>query len=87
MAREPENVVLVMLREIRSKQDEHSERFDRIDTDLADIKKQLGSLGKVVTYSLGQSSEAQFRQSQQESRIDDLFEKVERLLADEETGR
>jgi ABC-type Fe3+-citrate transport system substrate-binding protein len=80
MASEPDNMVLVLLREIRVKQDEHSQileshtqRFDRLE-------KRLDALSKTVTYSLGQSTETQFRQSQQESRIDDLFAKLEELL-------
>ena len=84
MADEPDNIVLVMLREIRAKQDEHSERFDRLEARMQHIEKQFDSLSKVVTYSLGQSTEAQFRQSQQESRIDELFDKLEELLKPKE---
>jgi archaellum component FlaC len=80
MAGEPDNVVLVTLREIRAKQDEHShvlgehtQRFERLE-------KRLDDLAKVVKYSLGQSAETQFRQSEQESRSDQLFEKLEELL-------
>ena len=71
---------MVMLREIRAKQDEHShvlgehtQRFERLE-------KRLDDLAKVVRYSLGQSAETQFRQSEQESRIDQLFDKLEELL-------
>jgi len=84
MADEPDNITLVMLREIRAKQDEHSLRFDRVDGRLEHVEKQLGNMTKVVTYSLGQTTETQFRQSQQESRIDELFEKLEKLLSDKE---
>jgi aminoglycoside phosphotransferase len=80
MLGEPDNVVMVMLREIRAKQDEHShvlgehtQRFERLE-------KRLDDLAKVVRYSLGQSAETQFRQSEQESRIDQLFDKLEELL-------
>jgi len=84
MADEPNNLILVMLREIRSKQDEqsqilgdHTQRFERIE-------KRLEDLSKVVRYSLGQSAETQFRQSQQEERIDELFAKLEELLKPKE---
>jgi aminoglycoside phosphotransferase len=84
MADEPGNIVLVMLREIRAKQDEHShvlgdhtQRFERLE-------KRLDDLAKVVRYSLGQSAETQFRQSQQETRIDELFAKLEELLKPKE---
>jgi hypothetical protein len=80
MAREPDNIVLRRLREIRSTLDEHSKQLEALPR----IEKQLDSLSKVVTYSLGQSTEAQFRQSQQEFRIDELFEKLEALLKPKE---
>jgi len=86
MAKDPENLVLVMLREIRAKQDEHSERFAGIETELADVKKQLSSMSKVVTYSLGQTSETQLRQTEQELRIDELFDKIEKLLTEDSTS-
>jgi aminoglycoside phosphotransferase len=80
MVGEPDNVVLVMLREIRAMQDEHShvlgehtQRFERLE-------RRLDDLAKVIRYSLGQSAETQFRQSQQEQRIDELFDKLEELL-------
>ena len=45
------------------------------------LQKQLDNLSKVATYSLGQSTEAQFRQ---EFRIDELFAKLEALLKPKE---
>jgi hypothetical protein len=42
-----------MLREIRAKQDEHSQHFERVEGRLEHVEKQLGNLTKVVTYSLG----------------------------------
>jgi hypothetical protein len=73
MAGEPENMVLIMLRGIPAKQEGQSQvladrtrRFDRLE-------KRLNDLSKIV-----QSAETQFRQSQQESRIDD--DKLEQLL-------
>ncbi|HEY4775359.1 MAG TPA: hypothetical protein VIH40_11125 [Xanthobacteraceae bacterium] len=84
MADEPDNMILVMLREIRAKQDEHSQilgdhtqRFERLE-------KRFDDLAKVVRYSLGQTTETQFRQSEQESRIDELFNKLEELLKPKE---
>jgi hypothetical protein len=82
MADEPENIVLVMLRDIRAKQDEHSAHFVQIEARLGSVEKQLDDYKKIVRYSLGQSSETQLRQAQQESRIDELFEKLEKLLSD-----
>ena len=82
MADEPENIVLVMLRDIRAKQDEHSAHFEQIEARLGSVERQLDDYKKIVRYSLGQSSETQLRQAQQESRIDELFEKLEKLLSD-----
>ena len=53
IADEPDNITLVMLREIRAKQDEHSQHFERVEGRLEHVEKQLGNLTKVVTYSLG----------------------------------
>jgi tetrahydromethanopterin S-methyltransferase subunit G len=82
MADEPQNMVLVMLRDIRAKQDEHSTHFEQIETRLDDVEKQLEDYKKIVRYSLGQSSETQLRQAEQETRIDEIFEKLEKLLSE-----
>jgi hypothetical protein len=65
------------LREIRATQSEHSERLQRLE-------KKFDDLAKVVTYSLGQTTETQFRQSQQEQKPDELFNKIEKLLSGKE---
>jgi len=54
MGKEPENLVLTILREIRSKQDERTARFANIEARLRHIEKQFDSLSTRVTYSLGQ---------------------------------
>ncbi len=48
MADEPDNIVLVMLRDIRAKQNEHSTHFEQIETRLTDIEKQLDDYKKIV---------------------------------------
>jgi hypothetical protein len=47
MAKEPDNVVLRRLQEIRATLDDHSSALLRIE-------KQISDLTKLVTYSLGQ---------------------------------
>jgi hypothetical protein len=47
-----------------------------------EIEKQLDDDNKIVRYSSGQSSETQLRQAPQDSRIDELFHKLEKLLSD-----
>jgi ABC-type Fe3+-citrate transport system substrate-binding protein len=73
-----------LLREIRAKQDEHSERLRAIEERLRQVEKKLDSQAKVVRYSLGQSSETQFKQAEQETRINELFDQLESLLVTKE---
>ena len=54
MADEPDNLVLVMLREIRSTQTQDSQR-------LTELEKQLKSLNTKVTYLMGVSTGADFK--------------------------
>jgi hypothetical protein len=82
MTKEPENLTHVMLRDIRAKQDEHSTRLERIETWLGDVERQFDGYKKIVRYSLGQSSETQFRQAEQESHVNGLFYRLEKLLSD-----
>ena len=80
MAAEPDDLVLRLLREmptditgIRETLGRHTRRFDRIE-------KRLEDLAKVTKYTLGQASETEFRQAEQESRLDQMFEQLERLI-------
>ncbi|MBV9289212.1 MAG: hypothetical protein JO288_15585 [Hyphomicrobiales bacterium] len=77
MANEPDNIVLALLREIRSKLDEHSTMLSGVDGRIRHLEKQFDDLHVAVTYSLGQSSETQTRQG---ARIDELFAQLERLI-------
>jgi hypothetical protein len=77
MAKEPENVTLRHLREIRATLDDHSRQLAALPR----IEKQLSDLAKFVRYTVGQSDETQFRQAEQETRIDELFQKLEALLS------
>ncbi len=85
MAKEPDNIVHVLLREIRAKQDEHTARFDSVESRLRHLEKQGEDLHMAVTYSLGQSTETQFKQSKQGTRIDELFGQLEKLLEAEKS--
>jgi hypothetical protein len=83
MAEEPDNMVLVILRDIRAKQDEHSAKLEAVETRVRHIEKQVEDLHMAVTFSLGQSTETQFRQTRQTARIDDLFAQLEKIMASE----
>ena len=49
MPDEPQSIVLVMLRDIRAKQDEHSAHFEQIEARLGDVEKQLDNYKKIGT--------------------------------------
>lgn len=83
MANEPDNLVLALLREIRSGQDEQATKLDALATRVRHIESQLDDLHVAVTYSLGQSSETQLKQTRQSARIDELFERLEKLVGKE----
>ena len=72
MAKEPDNLVLKMLQEIRARLDKHEERFDKLDKKLDDM---AGSL----TYSLGFSMQANVRHDNVQKKLDALAQRVERL--------
>jgi hypothetical protein len=48
MADEPQSIVLIMLRDIRARQDEHSVHFAQIESRLGDVEKQLDDCKKIV---------------------------------------
>jgi hypothetical protein len=81
MADEPDNIIPVMLADIRTT-DGCSRYFDEIEMRPTDIEKQLDDGKKIVRYSPGQSCAAQLGQGQQKSRNDEPLRKLERLLLD-----
>ena len=56
MADAPDNLVHVLLREIRAKQDEHTARFDQLEARLNRIEHNLDSIYKTATKALGWNS-------------------------------
>jgi hypothetical protein len=84
MPKEPENLVLALLREIRSKQDEQTAKLDVLEGRVRHVESQLDDLHVAVTYSLGQSSETQLKQTKQSVRIDELFAQLEKLVGKED---
>jgi len=81
MAREPEELTHRLLRDIRAKQDEHSALLADHTGRLGRLDKRIEDMTRVLRYSMGQNEETAFRQSEQAMRIDDLFEKLEKLLS------
>lgn len=76
-ADEPDNVTLRQLRDIRATLDDHTKQLAALPR----IERQLQDLVKLVRYTLGQSDETQFRQAEQEARVDELFRKLDELLS------
>ena len=84
MTKEPDNLTHVLLREIRGTQVEQSAKIDAVDAGVRHIEKQVEDLHLTVTYSLGQSTETQFRQQKQGAKIGELFEQLEKIMASEQ---
>ena len=74
MAEEPDNLVLVMLRDIRATQTQDSQK-------LVEIEKQLRSLNTKVTYLMGVSTEADFKAQTAMDASDDLVAKLDDVIA------
>ena len=71
MAEEPDNVVPVLLREIRATQLEHSANLDALEARSQRIERRLEDL------------QTQLKQMKQGATFDDLFSELERILANE----
>ena len=72
MAKEPDNVVLMLLREIRATQDDHTHRLERME-------KRLGDVHEGMITSLGLAGHAHVRHDSLEKRLDDRAKRVARL--------
>lgn len=72
MAKEPDNLVLRMLREIRATLDKHEPRFDKID-------KKLDDMSASLTMALGLSLHANVRHENVQQRLDALEQRVQKL--------
>jgi hypothetical protein len=72
MAKQPENLVLRLLREIRSTQQDHGKKLDHLD-------KRVEDLYKISTHTLGVAANAHVRYEQLEVQVERLTERVKRL--------
>jgi tetrahydromethanopterin S-methyltransferase subunit G len=79
MAKEPGNLVLKMLREIRATLDKHEQRFDKIDQRLDQVDKKLDAVSESLTTSLGLSLHANIRHESVKRQLDALDKRVKRL--------
>jgi polyhydroxyalkanoate synthesis regulator phasin len=75
MAREPNDLVLRLLRDIRAKQDAQGATLEQ-------VKSRMEDLYKISTHTLGVAANAHARYEELETRVDRLTERVERLEAE-----
>jgi polyhydroxyalkanoate synthesis regulator phasin len=74
MAKEPDDLVLRLLREIRAKQDVQGET-------LVQVQKRVEDLYKMSSHTLGVAVTAHERYESLEARVDKLADQVKRLEA------
>ena len=88
MAKEPDDLTLRLLREIRAKQDaqgetlgQHGEMLRDHGSILARVEKRLEDVYKMSTHTLGVAVTAHERYETLEARIEKLSDRVDRLEA------
>jgi polyhydroxyalkanoate synthesis regulator phasin len=74
MAKEPDSLVLRLLRDIRATQQTHGKKLDHLD-------KRVEDLYKISTHTLGVAANAHVRYEALEARVERLGERVKRLEA------
>jgi hypothetical protein len=74
MAREPDDLVLRLLREIRAKQDVQGATLDK-------VQKRVEDLYKMSTHTLGVAARAHERYEELEGQVHKLADRVKRLEA------
>jgi hypothetical protein len=81
MAKEPDDLVLRLLREIRAKQDEHSRLLEDHTAQFAHLEARFDDFNREMTYALGLGTRALVKDKEQDARLNELFSKVEQLLS------
>ena len=81
MAKQPDDIVLRILKDIQSTLSNHSKRFDRVEERLGGIDKQLGDFHDGMIASLGLASHAHVRNDSVVKEIEGLKKRVKRLEA------
>ena len=74
MAKEPDDLVLRLLRDIRAKQDTQGATLDQ-------VQKRVEDLYKISTHTLGVAVTAHERYESLEARVDKLSDRLDRLEA------
>jgi prefoldin subunit 5 len=74
MAKEPDSLVLRLLREIRGTLGTHGEALERVE-------KRVDDLYKISTHTLGVAANAHVRYDELEAQVHELSDRVKRLEA------
>ena len=81
MAEEPDNVVLRLLREVRTAQQTQGEMLTAHGGSLSRLEKRVEDLYKISTHTSGVAVTAHERHETLEARLDQLSQRVDRLEA------
>jgi hypothetical protein len=80
MSATPDNLVLKLLREIRETQDSHTKLHQEHKQAFTKLDKQMHETHQALNYALGLGTMADIKNRDQDSKIDELFEKLETLM-------
>jgi uncharacterized coiled-coil DUF342 family protein len=81
MAKQPEDMVVRLLRDIQHTLADHSRRFDQMDNRFDEMRRQLDDLNDGTITALGLASHAHVRDDGIQKEIDDLKKRIKRLEA------
>jgi hypothetical protein len=79
MAKQPENLVLRILKDIQATLAEHSKRFDKIDQRFEGVDRRLDEIHEGMITSLGLAGHAHVRHDTIQKEIDNLKKRIKRL--------
>jgi len=81
MARQPEDLVIRISRDIQTTLADHAKRFDRIDQRFEGLEQRLDEINEGMIAALGLASHAHVRDDSMKKDISDLKKRVKRLEA------
>jgi len=79
MAKEPDNLVLKMLREMREILDDHTRRFEAHDRRFDELQKSIGDWQETTSTGTGFAMHANIRTQALEKEIADLKRRIDRI--------
>jgi hypothetical protein len=79
MAKQPEDLVVRILRDIQQTLADHSKRFDQVDRRFDEIERRLDDVDNGVVAALGLATRANVRHEAVDRRLDELRALIARL--------